>query len=355
MRKNNCQSCGQEQLLSQMYRVDGKTLCEPCADQVVASAKVVSQKIDVAHEIDPTVCARCNTDYGSTELPLVGGAPFCAQCSEGLYDRPFPQWLKLGLAGSLMLLAVALWHGRSYFTAGRQLVLAERAMDRHDYAQAEARFAEVLKINPSEQNVLLQAAKADLLNGDVMAAQRALKRRETYESSELFTEVDRTFTRAAKAWEKADEAGKLLEDKKPEEASKMMSEAAALYPESRALSDGADYYTERIVIDRAWKKKDYDTFVAIAMTAMQKHPGDPSRIASAASAQACKYAVTGDPQFRKRAEELLAQAQALSEKSAEDRASFQEYAERIRYRLESREIIERDEYDRRFRAKKGNS
>src|SRR2546422_7449559 len=104
------------------------------------------------------------------ELQLVGGAPFCANCCQGLYDRPFPQWLKLGLAGAFLRLVFALWHGRSYFTAGRQLVLAERAMDRHDYAQAESRFAEVMKINPSEQEVLLLAAKADLMNGDIRAA-----------------------------------------------------------------------------------------------------------------------------------------------------------------------------------------
>jgi hypothetical protein len=355
MRKNNCRNCGQEQPLGQMYRVEGQTLCEPCADKMVAAAKIVSHQIEVAHEIDPTICAQCQTDYGGTELPLVGGAPFCAQCSQGLYDRPFPQWLKLGLAGALMLLVVALWHGRAYFTAGRQLVLAERAMDRHDYAQAEARFIEVMKINPTEEKVLLLAAKADLLNGDIIAAQAALRRSPTYQQSELFSEVKKTFGRAATAWQKAEEASKLLDNNKDEEAEKLMSEAAAIYPESKDLALGAERYADNAAISSAWKRRDYDTFLTIANAAMQRHPSEPAQMATVASALACKYAVTGDPEFRRRAEILLSEAKALSEKSREDQARYQEYSERIRHRLDTREIIDKAEYDRRFRAAKGRS
>jgi len=41
----------------------------------------------------------------------------------------------------------------------------------------------------------------------------------------------------------------------------------------------------------------------------------------------------------------------LAQRSPEDMASFTEYSERIRYRLESRQIIDKTEYDRRFRQK----
>ena len=49
---------------------------------------------------------------------------------------------------------------------------------------------------------------------------------------------------------------------------------------------------------------------------------------------------------------MLARARTLAQKSADEMASFTEYAERIQYRLDSREIISKPEYDRRFRQKK---
>jgi hypothetical protein len=43
------------------------------------------------------------------------------------------------------------------------------------------------------------------------------------------------------------------------------------------------------------------------------------------------------------------QARTLSLSSPEEAARFDEYAERIPYRLDSRVIIDKDEYHRRFR------
>ena len=84
---------------------------------------------------------------------------------------------------------------------------------------------------------------------------------------------------------------------------------------------------------------------------MEKTPDDPAAAGAVASALACKYAVTGDPEFRKQAEQMLDKAQTLAQQSPQSKASFDEYAERIRYRLQTREIIDKEEYDRRFRQK----
>jgi hypothetical protein len=75
-------------------------------------------------------------------------------------------------------------------------------------------------------------------------------------------------------------------------------------------------------------------------------------LASAASAQ---YAATGEAKYRQQAEEALSRAAAISTKVAYAKAHYEEYAPRIRHRLESREIIERAEYDRRFRAGKAEA
>ena len=71
-----------------------------------------------------------------------------------------------------------------------------------------------------------------------------------------------------------------------------------------------------------------------------------------ASAIACKYAVSGDEKLKAEATDLLAKARALPH----EEASFKEYEERILHRLNTREVIDRKEYNRRYRpAAKGES
>jgi hypothetical protein len=60
--------------------------------------------------------------------------------------------------------------------------------------------------------------------------------------------------------------------------------------------------------------------------------------------------VTGEIAYRKQAEEMLRSAEQQTQGNVEARKSYQEYAERIRYRLDTREIIDKPEYDRKFRS-----
>ena len=72
-------------------------------------------------------------------------------------------------------------------------------------------------------------------------------------------------------------------------------------------------------------------------------------IAADNSALACKYAVTGDANLRKQSEDMLKESQERAKSTPEGVKWFEEYAERIHHRLQSREIIDKTEYDRRFR------
>ena len=65
---------------------------------------------------------------------------------------------------------------------------------------------------------------------------------------------------------------------------------------------------------------------------------------------ACKYAVTGDRSWKQQAEAMLEKARQLSQKSPEEMKAYEEYAERTKYRLSSRVIIDKPEYDKRFRT-----
>lgn len=347
MRKAACGACGVEQPVAEMLAQDRKIFCHPCAEKRFTEAKAAGQSLQFARILDPTICSICHTDYGSSDLPFIGGSAVCGNCSPKLYAYPLPAWLKLSAVGLLFLLGFALWRGTPYFKAGRHLVLAERAMDRKDYQQARTEFAEVLKVSPQEQRVLLLSAKACLLSGDLLGADAPLKLRKEYESNDLFNEVKGLLKRATGAYEKAAQASKLLEAHRDDEAVALMQQASNEYPESADLAVAALYYKAGAAFDR----KDYDGFLEFSTAVMQKSPDSSSTVAGVASALAAKYASTGNPEFRARSEEMLAKAQALSQ-TPEDKANFQEYAERIRYRLDTREIIDKDEYDRRFSQKK---
>jgi hypothetical protein len=330
-----------------MFVLWGKPICRSCAELRAQEAKTAGHNLEFARIVDATICGICRTDYGSSDVPLIGGVPVCGNCAPALYARPFPSWLKLSMAGLLLLLAGALWRGLPYFRAGRHLVLAERAMDRQDYRAAASQFGEVLKVGPTAQKVLLNGAKANLLAGAPAEAGKFLSRREQYEKDDLFNEVNGMWTRALDAYKKTEEAGKLAAAHKEDEAAGLMHEASNEYPESQALALAA----LNLDIGTAFDRKDYDGFLRLTRAVMDKIPDDPAAVAGVASALACKYAVTGDPELRQQAEQMLDKAQALAQQSPQSKAGFDEYSERIRYRLQTRDIIDKEEYDRRFRQK----
>lgn len=347
MQRATCSICGNQGSVQTMLGVDQKLVCGPCAEKRATEAAAAGHSLRFVRMIDRTICAKCQADYGSTELPLVGGQPFCASCSQPLYAYPYPAWLKYSLVGLLLFLGVALWRGIPYFKAGRHLVLAERAMDRKDYKQARAQFAEVLKVGPTDQKVILLGAKANLLAGDAAGAETFLRLRKEYETDDLFNEVNGLWKRAEGAYKKAANAATLIESHQEQEAARVLHEAASEYPESPGLAAAA------LSLDAgaAFERNDYDGFLQLSRDALKVNPEDPTAVEEVASALACKYAVTGSPEFRSQAEQALAQAQALTLQAPDGKARFEEYAERIRYRLKTREIIDTDEYNRRFRRK----
>jgi hypothetical protein len=139
-------------------------------------------------------------------------------------------------------------------------------------------------------------------------------------------------------------AANLYKEHKPEEALKSIEKAERDYPEW----DVPHQQTRALKIDIAFNHQDYDQFLSLAEDDFNAEPKSPLRAAQLASAFACKYAVTGDSQFLADSQKFLDQARQLSTTN-EAQASFQEYAERIEHRLKSREIIDKPEYDKRYR------
>ncbi len=94
----------------------------------------------------------------------------------------------------------------------------------------------------------------------------------------------------------------------------------------------------------AFDNKDYDEFRRIAETMAKEQPNDAASLGRLASAYACQYALHGDPDMRKAAEAKLEEAKKLNDKAFQ----ADNYEERIRHRLATREIIDAKEFGRRF-------
>jgi hypothetical protein len=305
---------------------------------------------------DHSGCARCGAYSGdSADHPLVGKLPLCATCAPQVLDWPYPAWLKSSLAVLLVLLVVALLHGRKYFHAGRDMYVGEHLVEQRKYGEALPYLQEALRIAPGSDKAVLLTAKAALLSGEYDIADKAIEGHDNRHfddaDSAAFKEVNAIWNRASSAAEKAVQASKLEEQEgHAAEAAALMHEAANLYPEAPGLAINAENFDE----GAAFERKDYDAFLAIAQNQWKEHPG-PSTAAAVAGALACKYAVTGNPEYRKQSEDMMATARKGVQGSAEGEKELQEYAERIRYRLDSRQIIAKQEYDRKFRSQQAKT
>lgn len=353
MSEATCSACGLTAPVRSLFDLNGQTYCQNCVRTASENARRSGQASAYMPLISRSICARCNTFIGSDSTSIqVGSARFCSPCASLIKDWDYPVWLKIGLATLLLLLVVALAHGRKYFHAGRAMYIGERLVKQQKYADALPYLKEALTLAPGSDKASLLAAKAALMIGDLQSAQKALMDHDGghYEDGEdaRFLEVKGLWDRASQALEKADQAAKLAQqDGKSAEAAKLLHEAAALYPQVPGLAFDA----ESLDAGAAFERGDCDSFLAIAEN-QWKEQSDWHTASQLASALACKYAITGLSDFRKRAEEMLAKADQLAQTDVGAVNALAEYVPRIRYRLDSRKIITKQEYDRRFRGGK---
>jgi hypothetical protein len=299
VRQAECAECRRPFALGTGFAVEGRTLCEACADTRVQALSAAGGKLPagtVMRLVDPTVCGHCGRDNGSSELQRAGTVPLCYECEQTCRNRPFPGWLRTALVALVVLMVLSLWHDRRFVSAYMALARANHAFK----------------------------------GGDLDAAQRAM--------DEVKSRVPEWPVAAGMS--SFYQGLRLLRDDRSVEAVAELAKARAVL--------GPGSFIEHVLLQAragaAFDSHDYDGFLAREQDILKLRPADSFSEAGVASAYACKYAVSGDETQKAAALAHLEKAQ----KAGGDPAAFKEYEGRIRYRLATREIIDKKEYDRRF-------
>jgi hypothetical protein len=269
----------------------------------------------------------------------------------GARDVPEPgraHLLQRALHGALLALAllagVAAFTGRSELFAGLNRIRAERQLENGNFASASALLGDALASSPDSARLLLLKIKADLLAGNANAAFGLVERfGDRAGDPGLVAEINPILERVALAVAKAQQAEREA-DVDLVRAARLWQEAAELYPESSALRVSAGLASGTV----AFERRNLTEFMQLASELAAQHPEHPFAVAQLASAQAALYAATGEAPLRAQAETTLARAQQLALAFAADPRELARQVEPIRYRLASREILTRHQYERRF-------
>lgn len=301
MKQVICAQCRGKTPRNDAFSVFERELCEPCADAEVA--KYQGKQLPdgaVTRLVDPTICAQCAADNGDNDLPTIAQVPFCESCEQLFRNRPYPVWLKLSFTALVLLAAFSfVWNWR--FLAGyRETQQMERALRASNW-EAAAALSEA-----AAQHVPEVPELADMAN----------------------------FNRGVA----------LL-------ANEQSAKAVVAFKKARRGQNHLGPTLDRMLLQAeagaAFEAGDYDGFLAKMQAYAATEPGSSQARAGVASAYACKYAAGGSDEDRDRALEELAQAAKLARPGDRE---FEEYRERIQHRLETREIISRKDFQKRFPA-----
>jgi tetratricopeptide (TPR) repeat protein len=343
VRRFECPTCQTSGPVASTFTVNGETLCEPCADKRVVELQKSKVKLQVFRGKDPTVCSKCSSDFGNQELPVVAGMHLCETCRQSVLDFHYPTWLKVSAGVLLALLVISLLHGRSYFIAGHSYYKGKKLLDSGNAADAVPYFEKALQVVAKSPEVAGNAGLAYLKSGDPNKAYEVVEG-VSFNKDAFYESLKSEFERWDRASTKAEEAAKLFGESRYKEASQRMHEAAVIFPAFPAFTRGA----ERLDSSVAFYAGDYNTMLTLSEADWAKHP-DYGSAAALAGAYACVYASGGDEAMKEKAVAMMAKAKTLAS-SKEDQSDLDEWEPRFNHRLQTRQIITREQYNSQFRG-----
>ncbi len=262
-------------------------------------------------------------------------------------------WLKILLTVALALVVLGVIFGRralnSYRTE-RSINTAEKLIGQKKYKEAIAALQPITTPEAKCDKCVLLVMKAYLLSGDPQTANVAAAKYKIgrFDSSPLLDEVNALNRVAAQASALLTQVQEQAQSGRYSDAIQSLDQARKIFP----YFEGYDDVLGRLQIADAFTRHDWDRYLELAAKQFDLHRNSSEYASSYAGALATKWAATGDTKYKMHAEEMLSKAQSLAV-TAEERDTFAEYSERVRYRISSRQIIDKSEYDRRFRSGNG--
>jgi hypothetical protein len=295
MKQIQCQQCERYFPMNETLKITDDIICKGCAKEFIESRQNITQEM-IQPNLDPTVCIQCGKDSGDVSLDTLAGVPTCDECRSFFKNRPFPTWIKMSFAALIAIVLFSfIWNFR-FITAYMQMRQSVGALVRGDMEEASSLMSSASEHVP--EHVELRAF-ASFYKG-------------------LY----------------------LLQEGKDAEALQLFKSCRGIVSAEFDL----EYFITTAEIGVAFDNKDYDKFLKLALELCEKRPDNSVAVAQAASAYACKYAVTGDEQFRLKGFEFLDRARAVSGQDED----FEEYEQRILHRFHTCEIISRDEFNERY-------
>jgi len=293
-----CEKCEEGFQINETLKVRGDVVCGPCAESIVTSEKIPVDQVQ--QQIDPTICVGCGLDNGDADFVKLGPLPVCSTCEALFKNRPFPTWIKAALVGMVILvISTLVWNSR-FIRAYYELKCFESAMNTGDIQRGAAYFSSAARRIPENEGLQTYGA--------------------FYEGILL------------------------LNQDKPAEALKVLESCRGRIDEEAGL----DVLIMNAQVGIAFDRGDYDEFLQLAKELSGLNKDDPTYAGQLASAYACKYAETQDEQYKVKALVALERARTLASADAMYEASHAEYAQRILHRLHTRQIIDRDEFYKRY-------
>lgn len=303
MRQVTCGKCNQTVPMQKSFVLAGETLCEACCGEAGRNAARTPSARSV-RQVDPTICQRCGKDTSAT-LPTIANMRLCPDCTETANNFPFPHWVKIAAIGLAALVA---------FSTHRNLRFVQGYLE---YNSAMTAIFQQHDFNRGEQ--LTYAAYGHVPECRLFEAMAA-----------YFLGVN------------------ALDDENNQGAVALFQNADEILSEgfeklSEALSIG--FWLHQAKIGEAFDDKDYDLCLSLAVEAGERYPENSYSQGSLTSAYACKYAVTGNPEFREKALQSLGKQGTLV---GTNQTKYIRFEQRILHSLETREILSRKAFLEKF-------
>ena len=296
----HCAVCNNSFIKSQTFDVFGRTFCSQCGKKFITGLKPNEPAYDgIIRITDPTICAWCNTANGSATLPaLIASLPTCATCNARMRNWPYPMWIKVSFA--ILVLIVA-----GSFAYHFRFVDALIRMRRAEHAS---------KLGHT-------VAAADLWE---QAARRVPEKRQLKETADLMRGIA------------------MLDQDRPTEAISLLQKYTNRHPDDIR----AKQFLLSAEIAEAFNSQMYREMWTLSLKLVDTNRSRGQFEMMAASAAACVYASTGQQEFAEHANERINKARALRFQGP----TADEFEDRIRHCLITREIIRQDEFAKRFPA-----